>query len=180
MRWLGKYGWAADRGVSVGVPLVVLPGVRALVPGAAAQGPARRPARASDRATMDEIAILMHGFARRADAAEPACFMLVGIMLGVLIGVLPGLGGANGVAILLPLTFSMTADLGDHHAVAASTGARCSAARSPRSCSTSRASPGRWRPPSTAIRWRSRAGPAQALTAAFTSSFVGALFAVHA
>ncbi|MBM3580377.1 MAG: tripartite tricarboxylate transporter permease [Alphaproteobacteria bacterium] len=34
-------------------------------------------------------------------------FMLVGILLGVLIGVLPGLGGANGVAILLPLTFSM-------------------------------------------------------------------------
>src|SRR5690348_18135479 len=35
-------------------------------------------------------------------------FMLVGILLGVLIGVLPGLGGANGVAILLPLTFSMS------------------------------------------------------------------------
>ncbi|MCC7017540.1 MAG: tripartite tricarboxylate transporter permease [Rhodospirillales bacterium] len=34
-------------------------------------------------------------------------FMFVGILLGVLIGVLPGLGGANGVAILLPLTFSM-------------------------------------------------------------------------
>ncbi|MSP80765.1 MAG: tripartite tricarboxylate transporter permease [Rhodospirillales bacterium] len=34
-------------------------------------------------------------------------FMLIGILLGVLIGVLPGLGGANGVAILLPLTFSM-------------------------------------------------------------------------
>ena len=34
--------------------------------------------------------------------------MLVGIMLGVLIGVLPGLGGANGVAILLPLTFTMS------------------------------------------------------------------------
>ena len=30
-------------------------------------------------------------------------FMLIGITLGVLIGVLPGLGGANGVAILLPL-----------------------------------------------------------------------------
>jgi putative tricarboxylic transport membrane protein len=28
-------------------------------------------------------------------------------LLGVIIGVLPGLGGANGVAILLPLTFSM-------------------------------------------------------------------------
>jgi putative tricarboxylic transport membrane protein len=32
---------------------------------------------------------------------------LVGIMLGTVIGVLPGLGGANGVAILLPLTFTM-------------------------------------------------------------------------
>ena len=32
---------------------------------------------------------------------------MVGIILGVIIGVLPGLGGANGVAILLPLTFSM-------------------------------------------------------------------------
>src|SRR5215475_10540874 len=32
---------------------------------------------------------------------------LVGILLGTIIGVLPGLGGANGVAILLPLTFTM-------------------------------------------------------------------------
>src|SRR5881394_2856558 len=32
---------------------------------------------------------------------------VVGILLGVIIGVLPGLGGANGVAILLPLTFTM-------------------------------------------------------------------------
>src|SRR5256712_13096754 len=32
---------------------------------------------------------------------------VVGIMLGTIIGVLPGLGGANGVAILLPLTFTM-------------------------------------------------------------------------
>src|SRR5438128_7828210 len=32
---------------------------------------------------------------------------VVGILLGTIIGVLPGLGGANGVAILLPLTFSM-------------------------------------------------------------------------
>ena len=35
-------------------------------------------------------------------------FMAVaGILLGTVIGVLPGLGGANGVAILLPLTFTM-------------------------------------------------------------------------
>src|SRR5512137_438322 len=33
--------------------------------------------------------------------------MAVGIVLGIVIGVLPGLGGPNGVAILLPLTFTM-------------------------------------------------------------------------
>src|SRR4029453_7372330 len=33
---------------------------------------------------------------------------VVGIVLGTIIGVLPGLGGANGVAILLPLTFTMS------------------------------------------------------------------------
>src|SRR5205809_7458231 len=33
--------------------------------------------------------------------------MFVGVILGIIIGVLPGLGGANGVAILLPLTFTM-------------------------------------------------------------------------
>src|SRR3977135_3664007 len=32
---------------------------------------------------------------------------VMGILLGTIIGVLPGLGGANGVAILLPLTFTM-------------------------------------------------------------------------
>ena len=33
--------------------------------------------------------------------------MAIGIVLGIVIGVLPGLGGPNGVAILLPLTFTM-------------------------------------------------------------------------
>ena len=32
---------------------------------------------------------------------------VIGILLGTIIGVLPGLGGANGVAILLPITFTM-------------------------------------------------------------------------
>jgi TctA family transporter len=55
---------------------------------------------------MEEIANLFHGF---SVALQPfnILLMFVGIMLGVIIGVLPGLGGANGVAILLPLTFSM-------------------------------------------------------------------------
>ena len=50
---------------------------------------------------------LMHGFAV-ALTFHNFLFMLLGITLGVLIGVLPGLGGANGIAILLPLTFSMS------------------------------------------------------------------------
>ena len=55
---------------------------------------------------MEDIGNLMQGFAV-ALTWKNLLFMLVGILLGVLIGVLPGLGGANGVAILLPLTFSM-------------------------------------------------------------------------
>ena len=55
---------------------------------------------------MEDIGNLMQGFAV-ALSWKNLLFMLVGILLGVLIGVLPGLGGANGVAILLPLTFSM-------------------------------------------------------------------------
>ena len=55
---------------------------------------------------MGDIAALFHGF---AVALTPFNLMLmfIGVSLGVIIGVLPGLGGANGIAILLPLTFSM-------------------------------------------------------------------------
>ena len=55
---------------------------------------------------MDEIGNLLHGFGVALTLPNLG-YMLIGITLGVLIGVLPGLGGANGVAILLPLTFSM-------------------------------------------------------------------------
>ncbi len=70
----------------------------------------------SERRNMEEIVNLFHGF---AVVLQPfnILVMVIGILLGVIIGVLPGLGGANGVAILLPLTFSHVADLGDHHAV---------------------------------------------------------------
>jgi putative tricarboxylic transport membrane protein len=55
---------------------------------------------------LDEIQSLMHGF---GVALTPTnlVLMFTGVILGVIIGVLPGLGGANGVAILLPLTFGM-------------------------------------------------------------------------
>src|SRR5262245_47013070 len=55
---------------------------------------------------VEEIASLMQGFSTALTPYNLA-LMLVGILLGVIIGVLPGLGGANGVAILLPLTFTM-------------------------------------------------------------------------
>src|SRR6187431_62974 len=56
---------------------------------------------------MEEIGNLFHGF---AVVLQPfnLLLMVVGILLGVIIGVLPGLGGANGIAILLPLTFGMS------------------------------------------------------------------------
>ncbi|MBK0393863.1 tripartite tricarboxylate transporter permease [Ramlibacter algicola] len=56
---------------------------------------------------MNEISALLHGFSVILTPTN-LLLMMVGITLGVLIGVLPGLGGANGVAILLPLTFSMS------------------------------------------------------------------------
>ena len=55
---------------------------------------------------MDEVQALMQGFAVALFPTNIG-LMFLGILLGVIIGVLPGLGGANGVAILLPLTFSM-------------------------------------------------------------------------
>jgi TctA family transporter len=38
---------------------------------------------------------------------DKMALMMLGLVLGIFVGVLPGLGGPNGVAILLPLTFSM-------------------------------------------------------------------------
>lgn len=55
---------------------------------------------------MDAFDSLMHGFAVLM-TLDKMGLMLIGICLGILVGVLPGLGGPNGVAILLPLTFGM-------------------------------------------------------------------------
>src|SRR5919109_437005 len=84
-----------------------------MVPRAPAQGAARGAARPLGRAqqgirrAMEGIGDLMAGFAVVL-SWQNLLYMVVGIVLGVIIGVLPGLGGANGVAILLPLTFSMS------------------------------------------------------------------------
>src|SRR6476660_508523 len=104
-------------------------------------------------------------------------FMLVGILPGVIIGVLPGLGGANGVAILLPLTFTMPPTSAIIMLSCIYWGALFGGAIT----SILFNIPGEpWSVATTfdghPMAQQGRAG--EALTAAFTSSFVGALVAV--
>ena len=81
-------------------------------------------------------------------------------MLGVIIGVLPGLGGANGVAILLPLTFAMPPTSAIIMLSCIYWGALFGGAITSILFNIP-GSHGRWRPPSTVIRWRSRDAPAK-------------------
>jgi putative tricarboxylic transport membrane protein len=125
---------------------------------------------------MEELNALLQGF---AVVLTPMNFglMLVGIVLGVLIGVLPGLGGANGVAILLPLTFTMSPTSAIVMLSCIYWGALFGGAIT----SILFNIPGEpWSVATTfdgyPLAQKGRAG--QALTAAFTSSFVGALVAV--
>jgi putative tricarboxylic transport membrane protein len=125
---------------------------------------------------LEDIGNLMQGFAV-ALTWKNLLFMLVGITLGVLIGVLPGLGGANGVAILLPLTFSMSPTSAIIMLSCIYWGALFGGAIT----SVLFNIPGEpWSVATTfdgyPMAQQGRAGAA--LTAAFTSSFVGALFAV--
>src|SRR4026208_1364986 len=108
--------------------------------------------------------------------------MFVGVILGIIIGVLPGLGGANGVAILLPLTFSMAQQPGGTTSAiillsciywgalfgGAITSILFNIPGEPWSVATTFAG--------HPLAQQGRAG--SALTAAFTSSFFGALVAV--
>src|SRR6185295_9536030 len=96
---------------------------------------------------------------------------------GVIIGVLPGLGGANGVAILLPLTFGMSPTSAIIMLSCIYWGALFGGAIT----SILFNIPGEpWSVATTfdghPMAQKGQAG--EALTAAFTSSFVGALFAV--
>ena len=103
---------------------------------------------------------------------------VVGILLGTIIGVLPGLGGANGVAILLARDFHHATDLGNHSSDFDLLGRAFRRGHHFDTVSTSPASLGRWRRLSTATQWRDKAQGGQALTAAFTSSFIGAFFSI--
>jgi putative tricarboxylic transport membrane protein len=124
----------------------------------------------------ESLDALFHGFAV-AMSFQNVLFMLVGILLGVLIGVLPGLGGANGVAILLPLTFSMSPTSAIIMLSCIYWGALFGGAIT----SVLFNIPGEpWSVATTfdgyPMARDGRAG--EALTAAFTSSFVGAFIAV--
>ena len=102
---------------------------------------------------------------------------VVGITLGTVIGVLPGLGGANGVAILLPLTFTMPPT----SAIILLTSIYWGALFGGAITSVLFNIPGEpWSVATTFDGYPlARQGQGgQALTAAFTSSFVGAFFSV--
>ena len=130
---------------------------------------------------MQEIQNLIGGFGV-AMSWFNLMLMFAGIVLGVIIGVLPGLGGANGVAILLPLTFSMAQQPGG--ATSAIILLSCiywGALFGGAITSILFNIPGEpWSVATTfdgyPLGQKGRAGAA--LTAAFTSSFVGALIAV--
>ena len=125
---------------------------------------------------MDEINNLFHGFAVALTLPNIA-YMLIGIVLGVLIGVLPGLGGANGIAILLPLTFSMNPTSAIIMLSCIYWGALFGGAIT----SILFNIPGEpWSVATTfdGYPMAQQGQAAQALTAAFTSSFIGAFFAV--
>jgi putative tricarboxylic transport membrane protein len=123
-----------------------------------------------------EFGALFHGFAVVLSPFN-VLLMMIGIILGVIIGVLPGLGGANGVAILLPLTFTMPPTSAIIMLSCIYWGALFGGAIT----SVLFNIPGEpWSVATTfdgyPMAQQGRAG--EALTAAFTSSFVGAFFAV--
>ena len=125
---------------------------------------------------MEDLGNLLQGFAV-ALTWKNLLFMLIGILLGVLIGVLPGLGGANGVAILLPLTFTMPPTSAIIMLSCIYWGALFGGAIT----SILFNIPGEpWSVATTfdGYPMAQQGRAAEAMTAAFTSSFVGALFAV--
>src|SRR5713101_2418199 len=146
--------------------------LREVVPGAHAQGSARGVA----RPVAMGIENLLLGF-HVAITPYNLFVAVVGITLGTIIGVLPGLGGANGVAILLPLTFTMPPT----SAIILLTSLYWGALFGGAITSILFNIPGEpWSVATTfdgyPLARQGKGG--QALTAAFTSSFVGALFSI--
>ena len=125
---------------------------------------------------MEDLFNLFHGFAVIFSWYN-LWMMAVGLFLGVVVGVLPGLGGPNGVAILLPLTFSMPPTSAIVMLSCIYWGSLFAGAIT----SVLFNIPGESHSVATTfdgypLAQQGRAG--EALTACFTGSFVGALFSV--
>src|SRR2546422_194018 len=125
---------------------------------------------------MEALELLLHGFSVLL-TFKTLFFMIVGLVLGIFVGVLPGLGGPNGVAILLPLTFTMDPTTAIVMLSCIYWGALFGGAIT----SILFNIPGEaWSVATTfdGYPMAQRGRAAEALTAAFTSSFIGSLVAV--
>jgi putative tricarboxylic transport membrane protein len=125
---------------------------------------------------MEAFGLLLHGFSVLL-TFKTLAFMIVGLVLGIFVGVLPGLGGPNGVAILLPLTFTMDPTTAIVMLSCIYWGALFGGAIT----SILFNIPGEaWSVATTfdGYPMAQQGRAAEALTAAFTSSFIGSLVAV--
>jgi TctA family transporter len=125
---------------------------------------------------MEAIELLLQGF-QVLLTAKTLSLMMVGLVLGIFVGVLPGLGGPNGVAILLPLTFGMDPTSAIVMLSCIYWGALFGGAIT----SILFNIPGEaWSVATTfdGYPMAQKGKAAEALTAAFTSSFIGSLVAV--
>lgn len=125
---------------------------------------------------MEALGLLLQGF-QVLMTWKILSLMLVGLVLGIFVGVLPGLGGPNGVAILLPLTFSMDPTSAIVMLSCLYWGALFGGAIT----SILFNIPGEaWSVATTfdGYPMAQQGRAAEALTAAFTSSFIGSLIAV--
>ncbi len=125
---------------------------------------------------MEAIELLLQGF-QVLLTVKTLSLMMVGLVLGIFVGVLPGLGGPNGVAILLPLTFSMDPTSAIVMLSCIYWGALFGGAIT----SILFNIPGEaWSVATTfdGYPMAQKGKAAEALTAAFTSSFIGSLVAV--
>jgi putative tricarboxylic transport membrane protein len=125
---------------------------------------------------VEELSALFQGFGTVLTPYN-LILMIAGVVLGIIVGVLPGLGGANGIAILLPLTFSMPPTsaiimLSCIYWGSLFGGAITSILFNIPGCSWSVATTFDGHP----MAQQGRA--AEALTTSFTASFIGALFAI--
>src|SRR4030081_2921811 len=125
---------------------------------------------------MEAFGLLLQGFAVLM-SWKILALMMVGLVLGIFVGVLPGLGGPNGVAILLPLTFTMDPTSAIVMLSSIYWGALFGGAIT----SILFNIPGEaWSVATTfdGYPMAQQGRAAEALTAAFTSSFIGSLVAV--